>query len=127
MDIYLTILSSIHGLWSKTMTIQLEKADIRRELSTPRGKLVILNWSSVQEKYGVSTPDNLWLVNDSYELIWIAKKMEKPGKPNLAAYKEPFTSIVNNVEGEWIGITYSGDNFLINLSNGFCQHVGWGK
>lgn len=109
------------------MTIHVDKADIFREISTPLGKLVILNWSSVQEKYGVSASDNLWLVNDSGEQIWIAKKTEKPGKSNLLAYKEPFTEIIHNAEGEWIGITYSGDNFLINLNNGFCQHMGWGK
>ncbi|WP_127045190.1 hypothetical protein [Pseudorhodobacter sp. E13] len=109
------------------MKIHVDKADIYREVYTPQGKLVILNWISVKEKYGVSTSDNLWLIDDSGERIWIATKTETPGKPYLLAYKEPFTEIVHNTEGAWVGITYSGDNFLIDLNNGFCQHKGWGK
>jgi len=100
--------------------------DVLEKIQTPLGVLTVLKWSRMKTTYGMSETDNLWLVNESGQRLWVAKRQIDPRFPNLKGYKEPFTFISQGSKGEWIGRTYSGEKFLIDISNGISKYAGWG-
>jgi len=100
------------------MKNKVEISDIVLSQDTTFGTLVVLDWSRIKDVYGVNPNCNLWLIDEYKKQIWAVKRTEN--------CKEPFVFIYNNCKHGWIGKTFSGHEFCLDLSTGKAEYLRWG-